>query len=410
MEVEYFVWGGLCLSGLVTFLFSLFHIFLSSSSKIYISRYLEKEEKKFYLKFLTIYDDLRKAVGFFRNFFLIAFLVYLYSVFPRFQFWPLWLFLFSVFGYFILFSYLPQLIDSKFEKRVFSLFLHVHNLIYLLFKPFLLLFNIIVPKVEKERKVHEVSEEEIQAFINRAREEGIIEKDESALLRSVVEFGDTYVREIITPRVDIVCIERNETIKKIRNLVIQNKHSRIPVYRERIDNIEGIVLAKDLLEYSSDKWQKNSIESLIRPVHFVPESMKVTELLKELQKRKQKLAIVVDEHGGVSGLVTMEDLVEEIVGEIQDEYDKDDKSIQKEGPVSYIASGDVEIEEIEKLFNLVMEGNSYITLAGMITYHLGRLPRKGEHFEIKGLSLEILEIDKKRIKKLRIKPVVSQKE
>ncbi|MFW6131617.1 MAG: hemolysin family protein, partial [Candidatus Aminicenantaceae bacterium] len=305
---------------------------------------------------------------------------------------------------------LPQLIDSKFEKRVFSLFLHMHNLIYLLFKPFLLLFNIIVPKVEKERKVHEVSEEEIQAFINRAREEGIIEKDESALLRSVVEFGDTYVREIITPRVDIVCIERNETIKKIRNLVIQNKHSRIPVYRERIDNIEGIVLAKDLLEYSSDKWQNNSIESLIRPVHFVPESMKVTELLKELQKRKQKLAIVVDEHGGVSGLVTMEDLVEEIVGEIQDEYDKDDKSIQKEGPVSYIASGDVEIEEIEKLFNLVLEGNSYITLAGMITYHLGRLPRKGEHFEIKGLSLEILEIDKKRIKKLRIKPVVSQKE
>jgi len=163
------------------------------------------------------------------------------------------------------------------------------------------------------------------------------------------------------------------------------------------------VIAKDLLEYSEDKFKNNSIEPLIRPVYFVPESMKVSGLLKEFQKRKQKLAIVVDEHGGVSGLVTMEDLVEEIVGEILDEYDLEEARVVQKGPDEYVVSGDAEVEKIEELFDLDIAEDDYITVGGLIIHHLGRLPKQGEKIQIKGLSLEILEVDQKRIKKLRIK-------
>ncbi|MCK4430897.1 MAG: CBS domain-containing protein, partial [Candidatus Aminicenantes bacterium] len=144
--------------------------------------------------------------------------------------------------------------------------------------------------------------------------------------------------------------------------------------------------------------------------YFVPESMNVSELLKEFQKRKQKLAIVVDEHGGVSGLVTMEDLVEEIVGEIQDEYDKDKAQFIEKGPFDYIVLGDAEVEELEELFNLDLAEDEYITVGGLITHYLGRLPEQGECIQLKGLSLEILDVDQKRIKKLRIKKEVKSKE
>jgi CBS domain containing-hemolysin-like protein len=274
---------------------------------------------------------------------------------------------------------------------------------YLLSKP--LLWLIKTKPVEKEpEEQREASEEEIQVLIDEAKEEGIIEKEEGVLLKSVVEFGDTIVREIMTPRVSMACIPVGTTIHKLRDLVIKEKHSRIPVYKERIDNIEGIVIAKDLLEYSADKFKNFSLESLIRPVYFVPESMKVSELLKEFQKRKQKLAIVVDEHGGVSGLVTMEDLMEEIVGEIQDEYDKDEVQVIKEGPGDYVVFGDVEVEKLEDLFGTELSEDDYVmTVGGFITHHLGRLPDQSEKIEIKGLFFEILEVEQKRIKRLRIR-------
>jgi CBS domain containing-hemolysin-like protein len=219
----------------------------------------------------------------------------------------------------------------------------------------------------------------------------------------VVEFGDTIVREIMTPRVSMVCIRKNSTIEKLRELVIQKKHSRIPVYRDRIDNIEGVIVAKDLLEYSDDRHKSEPIQPLMREVFFVPESMRVAELLKELQKRMQKMAIVVDEHGGVSGLVTMEDLMEEIVGEIQDEYDTEQTTIVEKGYQDYIVLGDAEVEEVEELFDLELAEDDYITMGGLITHSLGRLPETGERFTIKGLAFEVLDVDQKRIKKIRIK-------
>jgi CBS domain containing-hemolysin-like protein len=402
MEIEFLEWVGFFFSFLAAFLFSLFHLSLSSFSKISISRFLEDEEKQYRLKILDIYDEIKIAVEFMRILFIIAFLIYFYVIFPRLMFWPLWLFLISLAIYFIFFDLFPRLLNSLSRKKILGFFLPSYRLAYFFASPLLLLKKI-KPSDEEKDEIRETSDEEIQAFIDEAKEEGIIEKEEGVLLKSVVEFGDTVVREIMTPRVDIACIPKDSTIQKLRNLVIQAKHSRIPVYKDKIDNIEGIVIAKDLLEYADDKLKNNPIEPLIRPVYFVPESMKVAELLKEFQRRKQKLAIVVDEHGGVSGLVTMEDLVEEIVGEIRDEYDMDKARIVEKGPFDYVVSGDAEVEEIEELFDLEFAEEDYLTVGGLITHHLGRLPAQGEQLQIKDLSLEVLEVDQKTIKKLRIK-------
>lgn len=402
MEIEFLKWVGFFFSFLAAFLFSLFHLSLGSFSKISLSRFLEDEEKQYRLKILDIYDEIKIAVELMRILFIIAFLIYLYVIFPRLMFWPLWLFLISLAIYFIFFDLFPRLLNSLSRKRILGFFLPSYRLAYFIASP-LLLIKKIKPSDEEKDELREASDEEIQAFIDEAKEEGIIEKEEGVLLKSVVEFGDTVVREIMTPRVDITCIPKNSTIQKLRDLVIQVKHSRIPVYKDKIDNIEGTVIAKDLLEYADDKLKNNPIEPLVRPVYFVPESMKVAELLKEFQKRKQKLAVVVDEHGGVSGIVTMEDLVEEIVGEIRDEYDMDKARIVEKGPFDYVVSGDAEVEEIEELFDLEFAEEDYLTAGGLITHHLGRLPEQGEQLQIKGLSLEVLEVDQKRIKKLRIK-------
>jgi CBS domain containing-hemolysin-like protein len=402
METEYLKWAGFFFSFLAAFLFSLFHLALSSFSKISISRFLEDEEKKYRHKILEIYDEIKIAVEFMRILFIIAFLIYFYVIFPRLMFWPLWLFLISLAIYFVFFDLLPRLFNALNRKKILGFFLPSYRLAYFIASP-LLLIKKIKPAEEEKEELREASDEEIQAFIDEAKEEGIIEKEEGRLLKSVVEFGDTLVREIMTPRVDVACIAKDTTIEKLRDLVIKVKHSRIPVYKDKIDNIEGIVIAKDLLEYADDKSKSNPIEPLIRPAYFVPESMKVAELLKEFQRRKQKLAVVIDEHGGVSGLVTMEDLVEEIVGEIRDEYDLDKAQIVEQGPFDYVVSGDAEVEKIEELFDLEFAEENYLTVGGLITHHLGRLPQQGERLQIKDLSLEVLEADQKTIKKLRIK-------
>ena len=254
----------------------------------------------------------------------------------------------------------------------------------------------------------EAGEEEIETFLDEAEEEGIIEKGEDALLRNVVEFGDTIVREVMTPRVDMVCIRRDATIQKLRHLFIVEKYSRIPVYRDRIDGVDGLVMAKDLLAYSEKEFDEASIEPLVRPLLFVPESMKVADLLKELQKAKQKLAVVVDEHGGVSGLVTMEDVFEVIVGEIQDEYDAEEAQIVQNGPADYTVSGAAKVEEIEDLFDVELADDDFITVSGLVAQALGRLPTKGERLIIGRLIVDVLDVDQKRIKKLRMRKAADE--
>ena len=404
MNIEPFEWTGAILSFLVVFLFSLFHVALGAFSKIAISRFLEDKKKMCRTQILDKYDDLTLAVEFLRSVLLLFFLVYLLFISPKLQSWPLWFVLIAFVLYLVFLEWIPRLVCAFYKKQVLGIFLPSFRLMLFLAKPVLFMEHI-KGREENDKEQREASEDEIDALIEEAEEEGIIEKDEGILLKSVVEFGDTLVREIMTPRVSMFCISKDADIQQLRELVIKEKHSRIPVFKDRVDNIEGIVVAKDLLEYSEDRMRSHSISPLIREVFFVPESMKVAELLKELQKRMQKMAIVVDEHGGVSGLVTIEDMVEEIVGEIQDEYDREPDRFVKKGTLDYIVLGDAEVEDLDELFESDFEEDDYITVGGLITHHLGRLPRLGETVRIKDLSFEILDVDQKKIRKLRIKKV-----
>jgi len=396
-------WAGLTLLFILAFLLSLFHAALSVFSKISLSRYLENRDKKFREKTLDLYDETKIAVESLRVIFIIAFLIDLSRPVPRMAHWPLWLFLGSLAVFFIFFDYLPRLLNSLNRKGFIGFFLPFFPLVRGTASPLILLLR----RLEKrhlEEEIHEASEEEIETFIDEATEEGIIEEHEGTLLRNVVEFGDTLVKEIMTPRLKLVCIKRDATFGALRELISSEKYSRIPVYRDRLDNIEGVVIAKDILAYAGDAQQALPIEPIIRPAYFVPESMKVAQLLKEFKKRMQKMALVIDEHGGVAGLVTMEDLVEEIVGEIQDEYDQDEEvPITEVGPSEFIFSGDVNVDELEKRFDKDVSDDDFITVSGLIGHSLGRLPKRGETFEIKGVAFEILDVDQKRIKKVKVK-------
>ncbi len=405
MTSDILAWTGLALSFLAAFVLSLVHITLGSFSKIQVSRFLEDREKAERQAVLRDFDDTRIAAEYLRSVVVIAFIVYMTVVFPGLRLLPLWLFLAAVVVATVFFDYVPRLLNFRGKNAVFKAFLPAARAFRALGAPILLLARDLVEREEKEDRdgEREASDEEIETFLDEAREEGIIDKGEDELLRSVVEFGDTVVREIMTPRVAMVCIRKDATIDNLKDLIIREKYSRIPVYKDRIDNVEGMVMAKDIIEYADDKHKGQPIEALVRPVLFVPESMEVADLLKELQKAKQKMAVVVDEHGGVSGLVTMEDLVEEIVGEIQDEYDTEESQIVQNGPDDYTVSGGAEVEEMEELFDLELAEDDFITVGGLVTHALGRLPAKGEVLDIKGLKFEILDIDQKKIKKVRIR-------
>ncbi|MFZ2054154.1 MAG: hemolysin family protein [Candidatus Aminicenantales bacterium] len=403
MTADFWTWAGLALLFLCAFFLSLFHACLNTFSKISLSRFLEEKAKEYRERVLDLYDETRIAIDSLRVVFIIAFLIDISRLIPRLQHWPIWFFLGSLLVFFIFFDYLPRLLNSLNKKTVLRFLLPSFGFVHGIAAPLTRLLRKLEEK-QIEDEIHEASEEEIDTFIDEATEEGIIEEHEGELLKSVVEFGDTLVKEIMTPRLDMVLVRREATFGALRELIQTEKYSRIPVYKDRVDNVDGVVIAKDLLPYSGDEHKDLPLEPIIRPVHFVPESMKVSRLLKEFQRQMQKLAIVVDEHGGVSGLVTLEDIIEEIVGEIQDEYDQDEEiSIAETGPGEYVVSGDASVDDIEDKFDKDIATDDYVTVSGLIAHHLGRLPKRGETFEIKGLSFEILEGGQKRIKKVKIR-------
>jgi CBS domain containing-hemolysin-like protein len=396
---------GLVLSFLGTLGLSLFHMALDEFSKVSLSGFLEEKNKPYRREVLKRYDEIKIAVEFWRAVFLIAVLVYFFLIVGGPAFSPLWLFLAAAAGYAVFFEALPRWIASAAKEGLVLAFLPSWRTLLVLSAPVVALVRWLCAREDSEEddeKDREAGDEEIETFIDGAKEEGIIEKGEDELLRSVVEFGDAIVREIMTPRVDIVCIRRDATVQKLRNLIITEKYSRIPVYKDRIDNIEGIIIAKDLLAFSEKEFDQAPIDRFLRPVIFVPESMAVPDLLRELQVAKQKLAVVVDEHGGVVGLVTMEDLMEEIVGEIQDEYDADEAQIAPLGPHDFMVPGATKVEELEDIFEMELAEDDFITASGLVTHLLGRLPAKGEKLDIKGLAVEVLDVDPMRIKKLRM--------
>jgi CBS domain containing-hemolysin-like protein len=400
------VWTGLGMAFLAAFLLSLFHILLGSYSKISLSRELETRPKAERTRILAGFEETLLAVEFLRILIILALVVYGFSVLERSVTRPLWLFLAAVGVYALFLDLVPRLLVLAVKPALLKMFLPAFSLVRVIASPLLVVSrNLLEREEQREEKEEdrEASNEEIETFIDEATEEGIIDKGEDELLRSVVEFGDRVVREVMTPREAMVCIRRDATIDNLKDLIIRDKYSRVPVYKDRLDNIDGIVMAKDLLEYADEKHKSLPIEALIRAVAFVPESMPLADLLRELQKVKQKMAIVVDEHGGVSGLVTMEDVVEEIIGEIQDEYDTEEAQITQNGPLDFTVSGTTEVEELEELFDAELAEDDFVTIGGLVTRNLGRLPHKGETLTVEGLAIEVLDVDQKRVKKLRIR-------
>jgi magnesium and cobalt exporter, CNNM family len=245
----------------------------------------------------------------------------------------------------------------------------------------------------------------LQALIDVGEAEGILEEEEGELIHSIIEFGDTRVSEVMTPRPDIVAVPETATVQEARDIIIDSKYSRLPVYRDQIDNVEGIIYVRDLLLCWAEKTEDENIGPLIRSVYFVPETKPVAELLEEMQKAHVQLAMVIDEYGGVCGLVTVEDILEEIVGEIEDEDIAGEElhEIVEAGEGSYEVIGSTEIGKVERLFNMEIEADDFTTIAGLVINESGKVPAVGERLKIRGLDVEVVEADERRIGRLLVK-------
>ena len=245
-------------------------------------------------------------------------------------------------------------------------------------------------QVSRDAQAHHEAQQEAQQE-GQARE----------LLRNLADFRETMVREVMTPRPDIVAIESGATIDQLYTLYREQQYSRIPVFKETLDNVQGFVFIKDLLQRGLLS-TNGPIAPLVRPAHFVPETKRVPDLLKEFQRRRLQIAIVVDEYGGTAGLVTAEDLLEEIVGEIRDEYDVEVERIVDEGSGTFLLSGSVHVDEMANLLRVSVDGHGFETVGGYLLSRLGRVPAVGEHLEVDGLDVEIVDTQQRRITRVRM--------
>ncbi len=267
----------------------------------------------------------------------------------------------------------------------------------------ILRFALSVASLSKEHtdKAPEHPSEAVDALIEAGQEEGILEESDRDLIQSVVEFGDKTVREVMTPRPDIVAVPVAMTVEEFTELINKYPYSRIPVYEGDLDHIEGVMFAKDVLQVRDTEARTTTVRDLMKTdVYFVPETKLGSELLREMQHDNIRLAIVIDEYGGVSGLVTIEDLVEEIVGEIRDEHEKGD--VVKESDTSYIFNGNTDIDLLDKVLGVRQDEKEATTIAGLVSEVAGHIPKAGEVFEENGLRFEVLESTERRIDRVRV--------
>jgi CBS domain containing-hemolysin-like protein len=245
-------------------------------------------------------------------------------------------------------------------------------------------------------------QENLVELIATGEQEGLIEKGDRELMQSVVEFGDKVAREVMTPRPEIAAIEINSSIEVLRGLFRSKRLTRYPVYSGQMDHMEGFVSVRDLMELTPDEQKRATLRKLVRPIPFVPETKPIHELLKELQQSTTQMAIVIDEYGSVSGLITIEDLVEEIVGDIRDEVEPHARDIIRESPTSYILSGHAEMAQVADEVHVPLEGDDYSTVAGLVMHQLGHVPAAGEKVESHGLIFEVLEANQRTVLKVRM--------
>ena len=302
----------------------------------------------------------------------------------------------------------PKRLAMKYYEKIAYATIGVIKLISIVTAPFVKLLTFSTNMISKifgvgEAEEEVVTEEEIRMMIDEGEEKGTIERGEKQLLNNVFEFNDIIVSEIMTPRTDIYGIDLNENIKEKLNEIDEFKYSRIPIYDENIDDIKGILYVKDILKPLKDN-EKIDVKKLMREPYFVPESKDIDELFKEMQQNKVQMAIAIDEYGGTAGLITMEDILEELVGNIFDEYDEEEHDVSKIDDNTYILSGTVTSYELKKVFGVELPEGDYETLSGYLLDKLGRIPEDDEKpvIEDENLTYKVEEIEDKRIKYVKV--------
>ena len=250
-----------------------------------------------------------------------------------------------------------------------------------------------------------VTQEQILMMVDAGEEKGVLDEDAKDMISNIFEFSDSTVGEVMTHRTEVVAAEDTDSIAEVVALSMENGFSRIPVFQEDLDNVLGIIYVKDLLRFVGKSVPADtSLTKLMRPAYFVPESKPCSELFSEMTARRLQIAVVVDEYGGTEGIITMEDLLESIVGNMQDEYDKEEEEIQREGENRFSVDGTASVDEISDLTGVQLPEGDYDTVAGLVMEHLGRIPKPGEHprVKIKNLTMTVEEMDDRRIARITI--------
>jgi len=309
----------------------------------------------------------------------------------------------------IVMSYaVPQMLYRRSRARWLAPLAGLIRTIGLTAKPFIAVLGFLQSLVELTDEKNGTEEpptqaENIDALISAGTEEGLIEEEDRKLIQSVVEFGDKVVREVMTPRPNIVAISADATLEELRQLVINEQYSRIPVYQDTIDQVLGFVHVRDMFELEEDERGRRQVRELMRPIRFVPETKPVNDLMREMQQDNTHMVIVVDEYGNTAGLASMEDLVEVILGEIRDEHEPD-SDVQEDGQGGYIVSGSFDLARLGDLVEFHPEEDlESTTVGGLVTEWLGRVPAAGESVERDGIHIDILASDELRVSQVRVR-------
>jgi len=293
-------------------------------------------------------------------------------------------------------------------ERALRRFTGIYRVALFFLMPFISALAPLMPAavVERREDEGEVTEDEIEAFLDVGAREGILDPGEEDLIQRVIDFGDTVVRSVVTPRIDMVCAPVSSSLETLAELFLSSKHSRIPVYQASVDHIVGVLHIRDLLQGLRDE-DDTRAEDLAMEPYFVPETKPLNELLSEFQALHLQMAIVVDEYGGTSGMVTVEDLLEEIVGEIEDEHDEAAPVNERLEDGGWRLDGRVPVESLDELFDVELEEEAYETIGGLIFGTLGYVPQPGESLEVGGLRFQIESIDQRRISSVAVHRVAS---
>jgi putative hemolysin len=340
---------------------------------------------------------------------LLLMAIYVFATFQGFASWQLCVeAIFTAWLIMMLTAYvIPQMLYRRSNGKMLGPLVPALRLLALGIRPVVGLLHFLHSLVELTDETSHTAEpptsaESIDALITAGAEEGLLQEDDRKLIQSVVEFGDKVVREVMTPRPEIVALDADATLERLRQLVINEQYSRIPVFSGDIDHVVGFVHVRDMFELGDEERSTMKIRELMRPIRFVPETKPVHDLMREMQHEGAHMVIVVDEYGNTAGLVTMEDLVEVILGEIRDEHEPD-SDVTEEPDGAYVVAGTFDLDRFRELVNFQPEEEiESTTVGGLVTEWLGRVPEPGEVVERDGVRIEILAGDERRVEKVRV--------